>query len=78
MHLAKSYLPSVSAKQKKTQQRTCLPSAKKAIGKQASLPSAIICQVFLRSTRQRACLSSAKSLHLANHLALTKEPVSGS
>ena len=65
----RSSLPSVK---KNTRQRDSLPSVKKNTRQIASLPS------VKKNTRQRRLCRVPEKQHSANHLALGKEPVSGS
>ena len=65
----RSSLPSVK---KNTRQRASLPSVKKNTRQRASLPS------VKKNTRQRRLCRVPEKQHSANHLALGKEPVSGS
>ena len=61
-----------SVKKNNTRQKSSLPSVKKTLGKEA------LCRVSKKNTRQRRLCRVPEKQHLANHLALGKEPVSDS
>ena len=70
---------------KNTRQRSSLPSVKKTLGKESlcrvlkkTLGKEPLCRVSKKNTRQRWFCRVPEKQHSTNHLALGKEPVSGS
>ena len=64
---------------------TSLPSVKKTLGKEllcrvskTTLGKELLCRVSKKNTRQRRLCRVSEKKHSANHVALGKEPVSGS